>query len=60
MRGGRRINDVSAVRGPERGAREEIPLYDARGYAEGAASIVGGALSVIRYSLLDRGKYYRK
>jgi hypothetical protein len=43
-------------------AGDEILLYNARGYAEGAASTVGGALSVIRYSLLDRGKYflYRK
>jgi hypothetical protein len=43
-------------------AGSEILLYDARGYAEGAASVVGDALSVLRYSLLDRGRYflYRK
>jgi hypothetical protein len=41
---------------------DEVLLYNARGTAEGAASIVGDALSVIRYALLDRGKYflYRK
>jgi hypothetical protein len=43
-------------------SQKEMLFYDARGYAWGAASVVGGALSVLRYSVLDGGRYfvYRK
>jgi hypothetical protein len=36
----------------------EVFFYNVRGYADGAASIVGDALSMIRHAPIDRGKYF--